>query len=127
MEIARTDRVWPHGSRAERAHPTELCSTWKATKRAGPYFWRMRGGAPRVIINRTNFDSSTLPPRKIFPFLPRMRRMSVENIVYTWNRGTNFLFFFFYSFSPYRCIKAFGGFVASTYFSVILIFIVFKF
>lgn len=98
MEIARTDRVWPHGSRAERAHPTELCSTWKATKRAGPYFWRMRGGAPRVIINRTNFDSSTLPPRKIFPFPPRMRRMSVENIVYTWNRGTNFLFFFFIRF-----------------------------
>lgn len=98
MEIARTDRVWPHGSRAERAHPTELCSTWKATKRAGPYFWRMRGGAPRVIINRTNFDSSTLPPRKIFPFLPLMRRMSVENIVYTWNRGTNFLFFFFIRF-----------------------------
>lgn len=45
----RTDRVWPHGSRAERAHPTELCSTWKATTRAGPYFWRMRG-APRVIL-----------------------------------------------------------------------------
>lgn len=48
QQIVRTDRVWPHGSRAERAHPTELCA-WKATIRAGPCFWWTWKGAPRCI------------------------------------------------------------------------------
>lgn len=57
----RKDRVWPHGSRAERAHPTELCA-WKATTGAGPYFWRIRGAPREILIERRGdeFDSAVV-------------------------------------------------------------------
>lgn len=100
MEIARTDRVWPHGSRAERAHPTELCSTWKATKRAGPYFWRMRGGAWLLIeqsgrrIRLGRLVVSLRRQERYSPF-PRGESVKISNL-YVESGTRNLLISFFF-------------------------------
>lgn len=104
MEIARTDRVWPHGSRAERAHPTELCSTWKATKRAGPYFWRMRGGAWLLIEQsgrRIRLGRLVVPLRRqerYSPF-PRGESVKISNLYVESGTRNLLISFFLFVFS----------------------------
>lgn len=69
--VGSRDRVWPHGSRAERAHPTELCA-WKPTTGAGPYF-RRTPQAPSWGINRTGDGRLASRVEENIFFLPSFR------------------------------------------------------